>query len=172
MTREEKQVIIEELASKIDGANHFYLTDSSGLNAEDTSKLRELCFNKEIELIVVKNTLLHKALEKSGEKFEELYDTLIGATSIMFTENSSAPGKLIKEFRKKHKKPIVKSAYVEDSIIKGDDQLNYLATIKSKEELIGDIVALLQSPMKNVISSLKTGGNTIHGILQTLGEKK
>ena len=172
MKREEKNAIIEDLAKKISERNHFYLADISELNAEDTSNLRRMCFKKEVELVVVKNTLLKKALEKSEANYEELYDTLVGATSIMFTDTGNAPGKLIQEFRKKHEKPILKSAYVEESIYIGDDQLDQLANIKSKDELIADVVALLQSPMNNVLSQLQSGANTIHGVLQTLSEKE
>lgn len=171
MNREEKNAIIEDLTNRLNTASHFYLTDISELNAEDTSNLRRQCFKKEISLVVVKNTLLKKALEKSEKEFDGLYDSIVGPTSVMFAEVGNAPGKLIKEFRKKSEKPILKAAYVEESIYVGDEQVEVLANIKSKDELIADLVALLQSPMKNLISQLESGGNNIHGVLKTLSEK-
>jgi large subunit ribosomal protein L10 len=175
MKRSEKQVIIDNLVEEINSYNHFYLADISGLNAIATSNLRRLCYQKEIKLIVVKNTLLKKALEASDKNAEELYDTLKGNTSLLFSESNSLPAKLILEFRKKNKalqKPVFKAAYVEESVYVGENQLDVLATIKSKEELIGEIVSLLQSPAKNVISALQNGGGQkIVGILKTLSEK-
>lgn len=172
MKREDKVTIIDQLTERLNEATHFYLTDTSELNAENTSKLRRACFKNDIQLLVVKNTLLQKAMEKAEVEFEPLYDVLKGSTSIMFTNTGNAPGKLIKEFRKTLKKPLLKGAYVEESFYIGDEQLDALANIKSKEELIGDVIALLQSPMKNVVSALQSGGNTIHGILKTLGERE
>lgn len=172
MKREDKGIIIDQLTEKLNEAQHFYLTDTSELDAENTSKLRRECFKNDIQLIVVKNTLLQKAMEKAEKEFEPLYETLKGSTSIMFTTTGNAPGKLIKEFRKSLNKPILKGAFVEESFYVGDDQIEALATIKSKEELIGDVITLLQSPMKNVVSALQSGGGTIHGILQTLGERE
>ena len=172
MKSSEKQVIINNLQEKIDSYSHFYLTDISGLNAADTSDLRRLCFKKEVRLVVAKNTLLRKALESSNKSTDELYDALKGNTSVMFTESGNAPAKLIKEFRKKHKRPILKAAYVEESVYMGEDQLDVLVDIKSKEELIADVVALLQSPMKTVLSQLQSGGNIIHGVLETLKERE
>ena len=172
MKSSEKQVIINNLQEQIDSYSHFYLADISGLNAEDTSDLRRLCFKQEVKLVVVKNTLLRKALEGSGKNAEELYDALKGNTSVMFTENGNVPAKLIKDFSKKHKKPVLKAAYVEESIYMGADQLDVLVAVKSKNELIADVVALLQSPMNTLLSQLKSGGNTIHGVLDTLKEKE
>ncbi len=172
MKSSEKQVIINNLQEQIDSFSHFYLADISGLNAEDTSDLRRLCFKQEVKLVVVKNTLLRKALEGSGKNAEELYDALKGNTSVMFTENGNVPAKLIKDFSKKHKKPVLKAAYVEESIYMGADQLDVLVAVKSKNELIADVVALLQSPMNTLLSQLKSGGNTIHGVLDTLKEKE
>jgi len=172
MTRNDKNKIIDDLVNKINNNNHFYLTNISDLNAEESSNLRRNCFKQNIELIVVKNTLLKQALEKADTEFDELYDTLKGSTSIMFAETGNVPGRLIKEFRKKHDRPVLKAAYVEESFYFGDDQVDVLSNIKSKEELIGDIIMLLQSPAKNVISALKSGGNSIAGILQTLSEKE
>jgi large subunit ribosomal protein L10 len=172
MKSTEKKVIINNLKDQIDSYSHFYLTDISGLNAEDTSNLRRLCFKQNVKLVVAKNTLLRKALEGSQKSAEELYDALKGNTTVMFTENGNAPAKLIKDFSKKHKKPVLKAAYVEESIYMGADQLETLIAVKSKNELIADVVALLQSPMQTLLSQLQSGGNTIHGVLETLKERE
>jgi len=171
MIKEEKQKIIESLAAKLDNSDYFYLTDISDLNSEATTKLRRLCFKKDVKLQVIKNTLLKKAMEITDKNFESLYETLIGHTSIMFAEAGNIPGKLIKEFRKTSEKPIIKGAYVEEMTYIGDDQLEFLSSIKSKNELIGDIIGLLQSPAKNVVSALQSGGGKLAGILKTLSEK-
>lgn len=172
MKREEKIQIIDSLTEEINASNHFYLTDISEMNAEDTSALRRACFEKDIKLVVVKNTLLRNALDRAEGEFEGLNDVLKGATSLMLTDTGNLPAKLIKEFRKGHDKPILKAAYVEESIYVGDNELEALSTIKSKEELVGDIVALLQSPIKNVISSLESGKNILAGVVKTLSEKE
>ncbi len=172
MTREEKSQIIDTLTTKLTEENIIYLADISGLNALQTSNLRRACFKANIKMAVVKNTLLEKAMEKSDKNFEGLAETLIGNTSMMVCESSNAPAKLIKEFRKKSDKPVLKGAYIEESVYIGDDLLETLVNIKSKEELIGDIVALLQSPAKNVISALQSGGSKLSGILKTLSEKE
>ncbi|WP_321287391.1 50S ribosomal protein L10 [uncultured Sunxiuqinia sp.] len=172
MKRSEKLTIIDNLTEQINSYNHFYLADIADLNAEDSSSLRRLCFTKDVKLVVVKNTLLRKALENSEKNTDELFDTLKGSTSIMFCEVGNTPAKLIKEFSKVHKKPLLKAAYVEESVYVGENQLEALSTIKSKDELLGDLVALLQSPMKTVIGQLQSGGSKIHGILQTLSEKE
>jgi len=173
MTREEKSQVIEVLAGKLTENRVIYLADISGLNASDTSNLRRACFKAGVKLSVVKNTLLSKAMESSDKDFGELPGVLKGNTSMMTSEASNAPAKVIKEFRKgKKEKPILKGAYVEESVYVGDDQLENLVNIKSKDELIGEIIGLLQSPAKNVISALQSGGGKIHGILQTLSEKE
>lgn len=172
MTREEKNAIIDELTELINARGHLYITDTSTLNALDTSMLRRKCFEKDIKLIVVKNTLLKRALEKAEKSYDELYDVLKDSTSLMLSDTGNVPAKLIKEFRKNHEKPVLKAAYVEESVYIGDDQLDVLASLKSKEELIGDIILLLQSPMKNVVSSLQSGGNILSGVLKTLSEKE
>ncbi len=172
MKSSEKQVIITNLQEQIDSYSHFYLTDISGLNAENTSDLRRQCFNQDVKLVVVKNTLLRKALESSSKNVEEIYGALKGNTTVMFTENANVPAKLIKDFSKKHKKPVLKAAYVQESIYMGENQLDALISVKSKNELIADVVALLQSPMKTVLGQLQSGGNIIHGVLKTLGEKE
>ena len=172
MKREDKDKIISNLTETINVSRHFYLTDTSELNAELTSQLRRKCFEKEIRLIVVKNTLLRKALEKCSENFEELYGVLRNSTSIMFSDSGSIPAKLIKEFRKVNDKPLLKAAWVEESFYIGDDQLDVLANIKTKEELIGDVIALLQSPARNVLSALQSGSQKLAGIVKTLSEKE
>lgn len=174
MTREEKNQAIESLSEKLNEASNFYLTNIGDLNSEKTSNLRRMCFKNDINLLVVKNSLLKKVMEKSDRDFEELFDILKGPTSIMFTEVGNAPAKMIKEFRKKFKseKPTLKGAYVEESVYIGEDQLDILEKMKSKNEVIADIIALLQSPAKNVISALQSGGQQLSGILQTLSEKE
>ena len=172
MRRKEKNAIIDSLAERLNEYSHFYLTDTSQLNAADTSDLRRKCFEYDIKLIVVKNTLLKIALEQSNVDFEELYPVLKGTTSIMFTKSGNIPAKLIKEFRKQHDKPVLKGAYVQESFYLGDNMLDALVAVKTREELIGDIIMLLQSPAKNVISALQSGGNIIHGVLETLSKKE
>jgi large subunit ribosomal protein L10 len=152
-------------------ASSFYIADTSTLNAAATSRLRRTCFKKNVQLQVVKNSLLQKAMERSGKEFSELFPVLTGPTSIMFSEVANDPAKLIKEFRKTAPKPILKGAYVEECIYLGDNQLDALVNIKSKYELIGDLIGLLQSPSKNVISALQSGGSKLSGIVKTLSEK-
>jgi len=172
MRREEKDVIIDNLAQRLNATKHFYLTDISELNAEESSNLRRKCFEKEISLLVVKNTLLRKAMEKSESDFNELYDVLKDSTSIMFCETGNIPAKLIKEFRKTMEKPVLKAAIVEESKYIGDDQLEALSNIKSKEELLGDLAMLLQSPARNLVSALASSGSKLSGALKTLSEKE
>lgn len=172
MNREEKNRIIEDLTDSISNAKHFYLTDISDLDAETTSKLRRACFEKEINLVVVKNTLLKKALEKFDGKFDDLYSVLENSTSIMIAEKNNIPAKLIKEFRKSGPKPVLKAAFVEESIYIGDEQLDALSSIKSKEELVADLIFLLQSPARNVLSALQSGGSKLAGIVKTLSDKE
>ena len=171
MTREEKSRVIEDLTGKLADNQVIYLADISGLNALDTSNLRRACFKANVKLAVVKNTLLAKAMESSEKNFGELAGTLKGNTSLMIAEVGNAPAKVIKEFRKSSKRPILKGAYVEEAVYVGDDQLDNLVNIKSKEELIGEIITLLQSPAKNVVSALQSGGGKLAGILKTLSEK-
>ncbi len=171
MTREEKSQVIKDLTGKLADNNIIYLADISNLNASDTSNLRRACFKANVNLAVVKNTLLAKAMEQSDKDFGDLSKTLKGNTSMMVSETGNAPAKVIKEFRKKSKRPILKGAYIEAAIYVGDDQLDALVNIKSKEELIGDVITILQSPAKNVISALQSGGGKLAGILKTLSEK-
>ena len=172
MRREEKEVIIDNLAQRLDETKHFYLTDISSLDAEQTSKLRRKCFEKDISLLVVKNTLLRQAMEKSEGDFNDLYDVLKDSTSIMFCETGNIPAKLIKEFRKTMEKPLLKAAFVEESIYIGDDQLEALSNIKSKDELLGDLLMLLQSPATNLVSALASSSSNMAGALLTLSEKE
>ena len=172
MTREEKSIAIEDLTAQLADVNVVYLADISGLDAGTTSDLRRACFKAGIKLEVIKNTLLAKAMEVSANDYGDLSSTLKGNTSIMIADTANGPAKIIKEFRKKSKKPLLKGAYIEEAIYVGDDQLDALVNIKSKEELIGDIITLLQSPAKNVISALKSGGNTLSGIVKTLSERE
>ncbi len=172
MKREDKDKIVDNLTESINNAKHFYLADISNLNAEVTSQLRRKCFEREIKLIVVKNTLLRKALDKCSENFEEMYKVLKESTSIMFTETANLPAKLIKEFRKSYDRPVLKAAFVEESIYIGDEQLESLVNLKSKEELIGEVIRILQSPAVNVLSALQSGKNNLAGIVKRLSEKE
>ena len=173
MKKEDKALVIASIAETIKSYAGFYLVETAGMDAEKTSALRRECFNSDIKLLVVKNTLLHKALESLDGDFSELYPVLHGSTSLMCTNVGNAPAKLLKKvIGKDATLPALKAAYVEETIYVGADQLETLANIKSKNELIADVVALLQSPAKNVISALQSGGNKLHGILETLSNKE
>ncbi len=172
MNREEKAKYIDDLAAQLQEANIFYLADTADLSVDIINQLRRRCFQQDIQMRVVKNTLLAKAMERvEGKNYENLSDVLAGSTSILFSEVGNAPAKLIQEFRKKNAKPTLKGAYIEEAIYVGDDQLANLVAIKSKEELIGDIIGLLQSPAKNVVSGLTGAGHKIAGLLKTLEER-
>lgn len=171
MKREEKQVIIDNLTEQIKAYKHLYISDISELDAEATQELRKECFNAGIKLIQVKNTLLRVALDGLEANYEEMYSVLAGSSAVMLSETGNAPAKLIKEFRKSHDKPVFKAAYVEESVYVGENQLDALVSIKSKEELLGDIILLLQSPMQNLMASLESGKNTIGGVLKTLEDR-
>ena len=171
MNREDKNQVIANLKGKLEENPHFYLTDISEMTVEDSNKLRGAFHEQGIRIEVVKNTLLKKAMDAANTDYSELYDVLKGATSIMFTEVGNVPAKVIEKFRKSSEKPILKGAFVEECVYIGDDQVKVLSSIKSKDELIGDIIALLQSPTKNVISGLKGSGSKLSGILKTLSEK-
>ena len=174
MTKDEKTLVIDELKEKFEKSSFFYLTDSSTLTAIEINKLRGLFFEKGIEMKVVKNTLAQKALASLPEEkgFSDLYDSLKGPTAILFTDTANAPARIIEEFRKTHERPLVKAAYIDTAVYIGDEQLKALSKLKSKEELIGEIIGLLQSPAKNVISALKSGGATLSGLLKALGERE
>ena len=171
MTKEQKVQEIQDLTDKLSSVKNLYLTDIAGLDAVQTSALRRACFNSNIKLSVVKNTLLEKAMEASDKDFGNLKEVLKGNTSLMFSDVGNTPAKLIKNFRKKSEKPLLKGAYIEEAIYIGDDQIDVLESIKSKEELIGEVISLLQSPAKNVISALQSGRSNISGILKTLSER-
>ena len=171
MTREEKSQVIEELTLQLADNANIYLADISGLNAGSTSDLRRICFKSNVKLAVIKNTLLAKAMEASDKDFGDLPKVLKGNTSVMYSETGNAPAKIIKAFRKKSDKPLLKGAFIEQAIYIGDEQLDALVDIKSKEEMIAEIIGLLQSPAKNVVSALKSSGGKLAGILKTLSEK-
>lgn len=171
MTREEKDSVVNDLTEKLNQSSIFYLADIAELDAASSTKLRRLCYNKQISLRVVKNTLLKKALEQAEGEYDELYTVLKGNTSIMFAETGNAPAKVIKDFRKKAAKPALKGAFIDSAIYIGDHQLETLTQLKSKEEVIADVIALLQSPAKNVLSALQSGKTTIAGLVKTLGER-
>ena len=171
MTKEQKVQEIQDLTERLSSVKNLYLTDIAGLNAVQTTALRRACFNSNIKLSVVKNTLLAKAMEASDKDFGNLKEVLKGNTSLMFSDVGNTPAKLIKNFRKKSEKPLLKGAYIEEAIYIGDDQIDVLESIKSKEELIGEVITLLQSPTKNVISALQSGRSNISGILKTLSER-
>ncbi len=173
MKKEDKSNIISNIESTIQGYAHLYLADIGGLNAAETSELRKTCYKSDIKLVVVKNTLLKKALENSPVDYSEIYGSLKGETSLLLSNVGNAPAKLIKDFSKtsKSKKPVLKAAYVEETFFIGENQLDALVAVKGKKELLGELIGLLQSPAKNVVSALQSGGNTIHGVLKTLGER-
>lgn len=173
MKKEDKNSIIEAVTGRLNKGGHFYLTDTSGLSVEDTNKLRRLCFNQGIKMKVVKNTLLKKAMQASehSSAYEPLHPALKGATAIMFTEVGNTPAKMIQELRKKNPKPTLKAAFIEECCYLGDNQLEVLANIKSKNELIGDVIGLLQSPAKNVISALKSSGDKLARIVKAVPGK-
>lgn len=171
MKKEDKSAVIKQIATTIGEYSHFYLTDIATLNAGKTSSLRRECYKEEIKLVVVKNTLFKKALEQIGD-YSALNPTLKGNTAVMFSNNANSPAKLIKSFSKGTDIPKLKAAYVQEGFYVGAEYLDVLISIKSKNELIADVIALLQSPAKNVISALQSGGQTIHGVLKTLAEKE
>ncbi len=172
MTKSEKTQEIQNLKERFSTAQYFYLTDSSSLNVETINRFRRLCFNKGVEYRVAKNTLVRKALEQLEGNYEEVYPLLHGATGIMFSTEGATPAKLLKEFREKTDKPVLKGAYIDSAVFVGDNQLAALAALKSKNELIGDIIGLLQSPAKNLISALQgSSGHTIAGLVKALEER-
>lgn len=173
MRKEDKKELVSSLSTTLGEYSHFYLADIADLDSVKSSDLRRACFNKDIKLLVVKNTLLKKAFESSENDYSELYPVLKGNTSVMFTNTGNAPAKLIKDFRKKADKPLFKGAYVEETVYVGEKNLDFLTTVKSKNELIADLVALLQSPAKNVISGLQcSAGGKLHGLFKALEERE
>lgn len=172
MTREEKNQLIDSLAETLKSSTTVYIADISNLNSSNSTRLRSLCYKRNITLQVVKNTLLKKAMEKSEKNFEGLYGILNGPTSLMISDSGNVPAKLIKEFRRTSDRPILKGAFVEDMVFIGDNQLDFLVALKTKNEMVADVIALLQSPVKNVISGLQSSGHKLSGILKTLSEKE
>lgn len=173
MKKEDKSLIINQIGEVLSQYACVYLTQTSGLDAERTGALRRECFNADVKMLCVKNTLLKQAFEASENDYSEMYDLLHGETTLLLSNIGNAPAKLIKKFRTKDSKlPLLKGAYVEETVYAGEEQLEALASIKSKNELIADVVALLQSPAKNVISALQSGANTLHGVLETLSNKE
>jgi large subunit ribosomal protein L10 len=171
MKQEEKSIIIDAIAKDLADYRHVYITDISGFTVEIVNRLRRQCYRRNIKLRVIKNTLLKRAMEKSNVDYSEIYPALKGVSSIMLSETGNAPAKLIKDFRGKKQKPAVKAAFIEECTYFGDEQLDFLCAIKSREELIGELVGLLQSPARNVISALQSGGGKLAGIVKTLSER-
>lgn len=172
MKVEQKSHIVDELVKDLAAYEHVYITDMSGFTVEAVNQLRRICFRRDVKMKVVKNTLLKRAMDQAEADYSELYPALVGATSIMLANTGNLPARIIKEFRAKNQKPLVKAAFIEQTVYMGDDQLDALCNVKSREELIGDLVALLQSPAKNVVSALQSGGGKLAGIVKTLSEKQ
>lgn len=172
MQREDKQKIIDSLTSQFRAANFFYLADTSSLTVSDMNQLRRLCFQHGVTLRVAKNTLIRKSLEATGKAYDGIFEVLHGPTSVMFCENASLPARVIKEFRKTHDKPVLKAAYIEEAIYVGDAVVDELAALKSKQELVGELIGLLQSPVHRLLQALQSGGGKLAGILKTLEERK
>jgi len=172
MEKAAKKETIDALTAKFNAATNFYLADASNLTVADVNKLRRLCHKQGVEMRVAKNTLIRKALEATGKQYDGIMEVLHGPTSVMFSEGASIPAKVIKEFRKTSEKPVLKAAYIDSAIFIGDKSVNELASLKSKEELVGEIIGLLQSPAKNVISALLSSGHKLSGILKTLEDRK
>jgi large subunit ribosomal protein L10 len=172
MNKKEKNQLIDVLNKMLEENKNFYLADISGLTAEQSSSLRRMCYKQNVSIQVVKNTLLKKAFDKNATNFDQLDDVLKGNTSLMFSDSPKAPAKIITDFRKKSEKPILKAAHIEDEFYIGDNNLSILEKLKTKNELIADIIMLLQSPAKNVVSSLQSSSSILSGIVKTLSERK
>lgn len=171
MRKKDKEIIINSVTEQLNACTNFYLTDIADLDAKKTGNLRRQCFNSKVKLVMVKNTLLKKAMENTGKDYGDLYAVMKGTTALMLSESCNVPAKLIKEFRKTEKRPVLKGAYIEECVYIGDEMLDVLVNIKSKNELIADIVALLQSPVKNVLGALQSGGHILSGVVKTLSER-
>ena len=171
MNKEEKHEVVLALAEQMKEYGNFYITDTSDLTVAKINAIRRRCFESDIKMQVTKNSLIKKAMEAVDGDFTEIYDVLKGSSSIMFSKSGTAPAKLIKELRKKGDKPVLKAAYIDTAIFIGDNQLDALVNLKSKEQLIGEVIGLLQSPAKNVISALQSGGNILAGVVKTLQER-
>ncbi|MGB0850181.1 MAG: 50S ribosomal protein L10 [Bacteroidia bacterium] len=172
MNKEEKNIIIDELVENLKEYQYVYVTDSSNLSANSNNDLRKLLHKNGVKMQVIKNTFVHQALQKSGTEWGELKDTLVGTTALLFASNPKSPAIAIKEFRKTSDRPLLKGAYIDSDVFIGDDQLGSLVDLKTKDELVGEIIGLLRSPATNVVSALQSGGNTIAGLLKTLSERE
>jgi len=171
MRKEEKHEVVLALTEQIQEYGNFYITDTANLSVAKVNAIRRKCFESDIKMQVAKNSLIRKAMEAADGDYSEMYDVLKGSSSIMFSKAANAPAKLIKQLRKQGDKPVLKAAYIDSAVFIGDNQLDALVNLKSKEELVADIIALLQSPAKNVISGLQSGGNKLAGIVKTLQER-
>ena len=171
MNKEEKHDVVLALAEQMKEYGNFYITDTSNLTVAKINDIRRKCFEADIKIQVTKNTLIRKAMEAVGGDFTDIYGVLKGSSSVMFSKSGTAPAKLIKQLRKQGDKPVLKAAYIDSAVFIGDNQLDALVNLKSKEQLIGEIVGLLQSPAKNVLSALQSGGTTIAGLVKTLQER-
>jgi len=171
MNKEEKYDLVLALTEQIKEYGNFYITDTSDLTVAKINDIRRKCFESDIKIQVAKNSLIKKAMEAAGGEFTEIYDVLKGSSSILFSKSATAPAKLIKELRRSGEKPVLKAAYIDSATFIGDNQLDALTKLKSKEQLIGEIIGLLQSPAKNVVSALQSGGNTLAGLVKTLQER-
>lgn len=172
MTREEKKQAVIDLTDQVNNTANLYVTDASSLDVESINKFRGLCHKSDVKFQVVKNTLLKKAFEASDVNYESLYGVLTGSTSLMFSETANVPAKILKEFREENDKPLLKAAFIDSEVYLGDEMIKELVNLKSKEELIGDVMSLLQSPINNVISGLSSGGSTLSSLLVTLSERE
>jgi large subunit ribosomal protein L10 len=171
MNKEEKYDLVLALTEQIKEYGNFYITDTSDLTVAKINDIRRKCFESDIKIQVAKNSLIKKAMEAAGGEYAEIYDVLKGSSSILFSKSATAPAKLIKELRRTGEKPVLKAAYIDSATFIGDNQLDALTKLKSKEQLIGEIIGLLQSPAKNVVSALQSGGNTLAGLVKTLQER-
>ena len=171
MTKEEKHELVIALTEQMKEYGNFYITDTSNLTVAKVNDIRRKCFESDIEMKVAKNSLIQKAMEATGGDFTQMYGVLKGSSSILFSKSATAPAKLIKQLRKKSDKPVLKAAYIDSAIFIGDNQIDTLIALKSKEQLIGEIIGLLQSPAKNVVSALQSGGNILAGVVKTLPER-
>jgi len=171
MNKEEKHDLVLALSAQMKEYGNFYITDTSDLTVEKVNNIRRKCFESDITMQVAKNTLIKKAMEAAGGDYSPMFEVLKGSSSILFSKSATAPAKLIKQLRKQGDKPVLKAAYIDSSIFVGDNQIDTLIALKSKEQLIGEIIGLLQSPAKNVISALQSGGNILAGVVKTLQER-